>query len=127
MRRTAARRSRFDSVLRSIKDDSVGSWKVLHQSTTFDGSLLTAFEAALADHPAGIRGSGFLKSGPTAHPKGARASVTTRIRRVMEIITAMPQVIRWPNIHDAPLSVTTAMSVNGKRSCDSRLNPAPSR
>src|SRR3569833_2047845 len=113
MRSTAARRSRFDCVLRSIKDDNVGSWKVFHQSATFDGSLLTAFDAALADHPAGTRGSGFLKSGPTAHPRGARASMTTRIRRVMEFITVSLQVIRWPNIHDAPLSVTTAMSVNG--------------
>ena len=50
-------------------------------------SLQGALDAVLADHPAGTFGSGFLKSGPTAHPRGARASVTTRIRRVREIIT----------------------------------------
>jgi hypothetical protein len=64
-----------------MSDDKVGSWKVLHQLTTVAGSLLTAFEADTADHPAGTCVCGFLKFGPTAHPGGARASATINSRR----------------------------------------------
>src|SRR5882757_9082486 len=59
MRKTAARRSRLEAVLRSISEDSVGSWKVLHQFTTACGSVLIEFDAVdVADQAAGTCGSG---------------------------------------------------------------------
>jgi hypothetical protein len=62
-------------VLRSIRDDIVGSWKVLHQLTTVCGSVLTELDAVdVADHAAGTCGSGRAKLGPTEHPSGVTAS-----------------------------------------------------
>jgi hypothetical protein len=97
MRRTAARRSRFEAVLRSIREDSVGSWNVVHQLTTATGSVLTALEAVdVGDHPAGTCGSGCLKLGPTEQLEAVAANAATRSQRKLDFLDEIIGASRDP-------------------------------
>src|SRR6266850_7099496 len=90
MRSTAARRSRFEAVLRSISDTSIGSWKVVHQVTTACGSVLRDLVAVAAgDHCGGTRASGRVKFGPTEHPSGMAASVISSSRVELDVLIAI--------------------------------------